>query len=137
MRSLHISTRRALQGLVATGSAVLLTAGVTSGAVQARGTAARTVTAQGPVAAATWEPCPFPGSPAELECATVVVPVDYADPDGAMTSVTVDRLPARRPAERVANLYFNRVRLPGREVRRRLGGWRGRSGFGARGAVLG
>jgi RNA-directed DNA polymerase len=32
---------------------------------------------------------------------------------------------------------INRVRLPGREVRRRLGGWRGRSGFGARGAVLG
>jgi hypothetical protein len=32
---------------------------------------------------------------------------------------------------------INGVRLPGREVRRRLGGWRGRSGFGARGAVLG
>lgn len=107
MRSLHISTRRALQSLVAAGSAVLLTAGVTSGAVQARGAGARTATGQGPVAAAAWEPCPFPRSPAELECATVAVPVDYANPDGAMTSVTVDRLPARKPAERVGNLYFN------------------------------
>jgi len=59
MRSLHISTRRALQSLVAAGSAVLLTAGVTSGAVQARGAGARTATGQGPVAAAAWEPCPF------------------------------------------------------------------------------
>ena len=60
MRSLHIDTRLALQGLVAAGSAVLLTAGVTSGAVQARATGARTVTAERPVAAATWEPCPLP-----------------------------------------------------------------------------
>src|SRR5215213_4003621 len=107
MRSVHISTRRALQSLVAAGSAVLLTAGATSGAVQAQGTEARTATAERPVAAATWRPCPFPGSPAELECATVAVPIDYADPDSAMTSVTVNRLPARKPTSRVGNLYFN------------------------------
>jgi pimeloyl-ACP methyl ester carboxylesterase len=107
MRSVRISTRRALQGLVAAGSAVLLTAGVTSGAVHAQGTRDRTAPTEPPVAAATWKPCPFPGSPAELECATVAVPIDYADPDGAMTSVTVDRLKARKPAERVGNLYFN------------------------------
>ena len=59
------------------------------------------------MAAAQWKPCPFPGSPATLECATIAVPLDYAKPHGAHTTVTFDRLKARDPAHRVGNLFFD------------------------------
>src|SRR3954468_9761029 len=54
----------------------------------------------------TWSPCPFPGSPSTLECASIKVPVDYAHPEGRQTSVTIDRLKAAG-GHRVGNLVFN------------------------------
>ena len=53
-----------------------------------------------------WTACPYPGAPAELQCASVVVPIDYAHPGGATTTVTVDRLPAVG-GPRVGSLVFN------------------------------
>jgi pimeloyl-ACP methyl ester carboxylesterase len=53
-----------------------------------------------------WTACPFPGSPAELQCASIQVPVDYAHPRGPMTTVTVDRLPATG-AHPVGSLFFD------------------------------
>jgi pimeloyl-ACP methyl ester carboxylesterase len=40
----------------------------------------------------SWGPCPTPGAPVELQCASLAVPVDYAHPHGPTTSVTVNRL---------------------------------------------
>ena len=53
-----------------------------------------------------WTSCPFPDSPAELQCASIQVPVDYAHPHGAKTTVTVDRLPATG-AHPVGSLFFD------------------------------
>ena len=94
--------------LVAAGAVAVLLAGVNSNGAQA--TTTRPPAAQPPaaaVAAAQWKPCPFPGSPATLECATIAVPLDYAKPHGAHTTVTFDRLKARDPAHRVGNLFFD------------------------------
>jgi pimeloyl-ACP methyl ester carboxylesterase len=41
-----------------------------------------------------WAPCPIPGSPEELQCASIQVPVDYAHPRGPKATVTVNRLRA-------------------------------------------
>src|SRR3569833_2232558 len=54
----------------------------------------------------SWAACPFPGSPAELQCATVRVPVDYAHPRGPSATVSVDRLPATG-AHPVGSLFFD------------------------------
>ncbi|MDX6325646.1 MAG: hypothetical protein QOK15_2000 [Nocardioidaceae bacterium] len=55
----------------------------------------------------TWSACPYPGSPASLQCATVKVPLDYAHPQGRQTTVTIDRLKASGGAHRVGSLVFN------------------------------
>jgi pimeloyl-ACP methyl ester carboxylesterase len=49
-----------------------------------------------------WEKC---GS--RLECATVVVPLDYDDPSGATIHLAINRRPARRPDERIGALLMN------------------------------
>src|SRR5690348_6705886 len=54
----------------------------------------------------TWTACPLPGSPAELQCASIQVPVDYAHPHGPSATVTVDRLPATG-AHPVGSLFFD------------------------------
>jgi pimeloyl-ACP methyl ester carboxylesterase len=56
--------------------------------------------------ALTWAACPFPGSPAALQCASIQVPVDYAHPHGPTATVTVDRLPATG-AHPVGSLFFD------------------------------
>jgi pimeloyl-ACP methyl ester carboxylesterase len=53
-----------------------------------------------------WGACPFPDSPAELQCASIQVPVDYAHPHGPTTTITVDRLPATG-AHPVGSLFFD------------------------------
>src|SRR5689334_507552 len=53
-----------------------------------------------------WTACPFPGSPAELQCASIQVPVDYAHPHGPTATVTVDRLPSTG-AHPVGSLFFD------------------------------
>lgn len=59
------------------------------------------------VTALNWQPCPYPGSPASLQCARVPVPVDYAHPNGPKTFVVIDRLQAADPARRIGDLVFN------------------------------
>jgi pimeloyl-ACP methyl ester carboxylesterase len=54
-----------------------------------------------------WGPCPFPDSPATLDCATIAVPLDYARPNGAKTSITVDRLKATGHPSRTRSLVFD------------------------------
>ena len=44
---------------------------------------------------------------AGLECATLRVPLDYADPDGEQITIGLNRLPARDPAKRIGSLIFN------------------------------
>jgi pimeloyl-ACP methyl ester carboxylesterase len=72
--------------------------------------------AQTPAAGLNWAPCPpadasaaTPGVAADsdLECATLQVPLDYADPDGEQISIGMNRLPARDPAQRIGSLIFN------------------------------
>src|SRR4051812_19632054 len=53
-----------------------------------------------------WTACPFPGSPEQLQCASIQVPVDYAHPHGPSATVTVDRLPATG-AHPVGSLFFD------------------------------
>ncbi|HJY57606.1 MAG TPA: alpha/beta hydrolase, partial [Streptosporangiaceae bacterium] len=49
-----------------------------------------------------WQPCD--GS---FECAQLVVPFDYAKPDGPRFTLPVVRLPAADPAHRVGTLVIN------------------------------
>ena len=75
--------------------------------------------AQTPVARLVWEACPPAPSAATpsaatpaaadagLECATVQVPLDYADPAGEQITIGLNRLPARDPAQRIGSLIFN------------------------------
>src|SRR5690242_17763748 len=69
-----------------------------------------------PVAGLTWKPCPpamaGPATPqaasaSGLECATLHVPLDHADPDGEQITIGLNRLPARDPAQRIGSLIFN------------------------------
>ena len=53
-----------------------------------------------------WGPCPFPNSPPELQCASLAVPVDYADPHGRTTTVVLNRLPATG-AHPLGSLFFD------------------------------
>jgi pimeloyl-ACP methyl ester carboxylesterase len=76
---------------------------------------------QTPVAELTWVPCPPTAASASpvasaatpaatdagLECATLPVPLDYADPDGEQITIGLNRLPARDPANRIGSLIFN------------------------------
>jgi pimeloyl-ACP methyl ester carboxylesterase len=44
---------------------------------------------------------------ADLDCATLDVPLDYADPGGQTISLALDRRPAREPSERIGSLLVN------------------------------
>jgi pimeloyl-ACP methyl ester carboxylesterase len=77
----------------AVGTAVIVTALVTMTAATA-GAAETVTTPDSPTSSLNWTACPFPGSPAALQCASIQVPVDYAHPRGLKTTVTVDRLRA-------------------------------------------
>ncbi|MFE2916787.1 alpha/beta hydrolase [Kitasatospora indigofera] len=72
----------------------------------ATATAAAAAADELPAPRLDWTACPFPGAPEGLQCASVQVPVDYADPRGAKTTVTVDRLPATG-AHPVGSLFFD------------------------------
>ena len=72
--------------------------------------AARTQ-AHTPAASLERGPCVAgPGTSAEdtgLECATLRVPLDYADPAGEQIVIGMNRLPARDPQQRIGSLIFN------------------------------
>jgi pimeloyl-ACP methyl ester carboxylesterase len=68
--------------------------------------APRTGSVPAPAPAPVWTACPTEGSPPELQCASIQVPVDYAHPRGPRTTVTVNRLPATG-AHPIGNLFFD------------------------------
>ena len=102
--------------LPAVAAAALLTASCASlsGSLQARRTAPHhgaassattTTTTFPPAAPATplsWSPCN-----GGLQCATLVVPLDYADPRGPTIPIAVARHPAELPAARVGSLVID------------------------------
>ena len=49
-----------------------------------------------------WSPCN-----GDLQCGTLLVPLDYADPDGPTISIAVARHPAEEPAARVGSLVID------------------------------
>lgn len=74
-----------------------------------------TARAQTPVPAVEWAPCasllPEMATPVvlppELECASILVPLDYADPAGDQIAIGFNRLPARDPGRRIGSLIVN------------------------------
>jgi pimeloyl-ACP methyl ester carboxylesterase len=85
--------------------ALLLVVGACSGADGDRADPSPTITVQ-PDAANDFTPEPISWEDCDtLQCATVEVPVDYGDPEGATQSVYVSRVPAR--GKRIGPLVFN------------------------------
>lgn len=62
-----------------------------------------------PSAGVEWGACPddVEAGPQPLECGTVPVPVDYADPDGARIDLTVSRIASQDPGARRGVLLLN------------------------------
>jgi pimeloyl-ACP methyl ester carboxylesterase len=62
----------------------------------------------GPAAAPPleWSPCEGTGLDPRQQCATVKVPMDYADTDGPEISIAVSRIPAENPATRRGALFL-------------------------------
>ena len=56
-------------------------------------------------AAPTWGPCPA-GSSSRQQCATIQVPLDYADPTGPTIPLAISRLQAARPGTRRGDLFL-------------------------------
>ncbi|MFD4369957.1 alpha/beta hydrolase [Rhodococcus sp. NPDC058521] len=59
-----------------------------------------------------WSACPDgvenpEDGPSQLQCATVSVPLDYADPDGRQIDISISRLPSRNPDARRGVLLLN------------------------------
>ncbi|MFT4040124.1 MAG: alpha/beta fold hydrolase, partial [Thermomicrobiales bacterium] len=71
--------------------------------------------AQTPVASLTWGPCATDGAAtpvavdggSTLECATLSVPLDYADPNGEQITIGMNRITATDPEQRIGSLIFN------------------------------
>jgi pimeloyl-ACP methyl ester carboxylesterase len=61
-----------------------------------------TTTATLPVAPITWTQCN-----GNLQCGTLIVPLDYAHPQGATIGIAVERHLARDPAQRIGSLVIN------------------------------
>ena len=55
-----------------------------------------------PVTPMVWSPCN-----GDSQCGTLVVPLDYADPDGPTISIAVARHPAEEPAARIGSLVID------------------------------
>ncbi|NAS26414.1 alpha/beta fold hydrolase [Herbidospora sp. NEAU-GS84] len=51
-----------------------------------------------------WRACAGPDTPADLECAAIEVPVDWARPHGATITLDLARLPATEPARRIGSV---------------------------------
>lgn len=54
-----------------------------------------------------WESCPGGEPESRLECATLEVPLDYANPAGGTISVAISRLPSPSPRDRRGVLFVN------------------------------
>lgn len=55
----------------------------------------------------TWQSCPFSGSPPHLECGTMEVPLNYAQPEGEKISIAVSRIKARKAESRLGVMLLN------------------------------
>lgn len=93
------------QGSVGQGLALLVVLGL-------GGSMATVPAAAGPKTPRTeWGQCPddvvTEAAPTELQCATVRVPLDYADPEGEQIDLTVSRLAAADPDKRRGVLMLN------------------------------
>ena len=65
-------------------------------------TSTSTTTTEPPVAPLAWSPCNE-----GLQCATLTVPLDYADPDGSTVPISVVRHAAEEPAARIGSLVID------------------------------
>src|SRR5579862_5446570 len=73
------------------------------GAALAGCSSGHTATSTGPpVAPIAWKACS-----GGVECATVVVPLDYGHPSGATLDIAVAELPAANPAQSAGTVFFN------------------------------
>jgi pimeloyl-ACP methyl ester carboxylesterase len=91
---------------------VVTTATVAAGLSVVTGSSAGATAAPAPVAAEVdapvptidWRRCPGGGG---LQCARVLVPLDYDDPTGPTTKLRLLKNPANRPADRIGTLFVN------------------------------
>ena len=103
------------------GATVVAALAVSSIVVAATGGVASTAPSEkeGPRGTANWSPC-FQREQAELatffppelgvptyECTTVQVPLDHDDPRGGTVSISMVRLPALDPEQRIGSLFLN------------------------------
>src|SRR5262245_30598879 len=68
--------------------------------------AAKTPDAIATSVAFAWTPCPIDKLPTR-ECAELIVPLDYNEPDGATISIAVARVPATDAARRIGSILSN------------------------------
>ncbi|WP_051071346.1 alpha/beta hydrolase [Ilumatobacter coccineus] len=61
----------------------------------------------GDASALDWGPCDTPNPLVETECATLVVPLDHADPDGEQIEIAVSRADTAGDAEQIGSIVFN------------------------------
>ncbi len=90
----------------------LLAAACSSGG--GAGDAAPTSTTTAPTPPTTAPPLPFEPEPVtwedcdpEYQCATLTVPLDWNDPEGATTDIAMVRVPAADPERRLGSLWVN------------------------------
>ena len=110
-------TRRTPLVLVALAAAVVVAGCAQSGTPVAQGHGATPVqhraaattssttttsTTQPPVTSIAWSPCN-----GDLQCGNLVVPLDYAHPDGPTISIAVARHPAEEPTARIGSLVID------------------------------
>jgi len=96
--------RRGLAALVAGGClAAVAAVGTAGGAEPAQPAAPSAQTA--PAAPLVWTQCP--DSPRGIECSSVQVPVDWAQPGGPAITVRFNRRRADHPRKRVGTLFFH------------------------------
>ena len=110
-------TRRTPLFLVALAAAVVVAGCAQSGSPVAQGhgptpahrrpaattsSTTTTSTTQPPVTPIAWSPCN-----GDLQCGNLVVPLDYAHPDGPTISIAVARHPAEEPAARIGSLVID------------------------------
>ncbi|HXL95871.1 MAG TPA: alpha/beta fold hydrolase [Streptosporangiaceae bacterium] len=90
-------------------SVMLVTTGCSNGGLSDTKKAAESSTADALASyyrqKVNWHPCPEPVQ--TMQCATVSVPVSYADPAGRSIKLAVDKIPATDPAGRLGSLLVD------------------------------
>ncbi|MFI1465118.1 alpha/beta hydrolase [Nocardia carnea] len=88
---------------VARGAALMAVLGLTGALVGAPPVAAE------PAAQVRWGACPadVPAAPPQLQCATVPVPLNYGEPQGAQIEIMISRLASTNPDKRRGVLLLN------------------------------